>query len=118
MGCPDEIDYTYVKSPPERSMGMQWGDVRITTCSMGYHGEETRDCSKCDYYRVCDAKQRVDIEGKEWTPPMRSRSEMEAMIKELEPMAMQNDVWIPEFAAIRGAKILALEWVLGKRKEL
>ena len=89
---------------------------RIVGCSMGDTGE-TRDCNACRYYDHCDASERANIEGREWTPPMRSRGEIEAMIKELEPMAMQNDVWIPEFAAIRGAKILALEWVLGKRKE-
>ncbi len=115
--CTDEIDYSYVKMPPERSMGFRGNDTRIVSCTMGYK-DKKRDCAGCDSYSICDAKERANIEGKEWTPPMRSRSEMEAKIKYLEEIPGQNIIWNPDVHIRRHAMVDAIEWVLGKRKEL
>lgn len=116
MPCPEEIDYSYVKMPPITEKGISWVDARVVTCRVNY--DMPRDCSACNDYHHCDVKGRTVVEGKKWTPPMRSRSEIETAIKGLSEGRRLIDTWSPEEQILREGEIRALKWVIGQDEEV
>lgn len=99
MGCPEEIDYTYVRLPVP-TYNLSFREVRTVDCENIKH-----TCAECQYYSVCDSEKRTVVEGREWHPPMRSREEVEAELKlHVDPATLGWLRWVLGYAAPKKRK--------------